>query len=102
MFCQWFLQQCGTNPNFPAFVIFTDEAQFTRDEIQNFRNQHMWANENPREILPSHQQRFSFNMWSGICGDNLFGSHVLPQAYRAELQSFFWETTSLISWPTCH
>ncbi|KAJ4426295.1 hypothetical protein ANN_27108 [Periplaneta americana] len=30
-FCQWFLQQCGVNPNFPALVLFTDEAQFTRD-----------------------------------------------------------------------
>ncbi|KAJ4429302.1 hypothetical protein ANN_26306 [Periplaneta americana] len=25
-FCQWFLQQCGVNPNFPALVLFTDEA----------------------------------------------------------------------------
>jgi hypothetical protein len=25
MFCQRFLQQCSTNPNFPVFVIFTDE-----------------------------------------------------------------------------
>jgi hypothetical protein len=41
MFCQWFLQQCGTNPNFPAFAIFMDEAQLTRDEIQNFHNQHL-------------------------------------------------------------
>jgi hypothetical protein len=36
MFCQWFLQQCGTNPNCPVFAIFTDEAQYTRDGIQNF------------------------------------------------------------------
>jgi hypothetical protein len=33
MFCQWFSQQCGTNPNFPAFLIFTDKARFTRDGI---------------------------------------------------------------------
>ncbi|KAJ4431017.1 hypothetical protein ANN_19610 [Periplaneta americana] len=38
-FCQWFLQQCGVNPNFPALVLFTDEAQFTRDGITNFHNQ---------------------------------------------------------------
>ncbi|KAJ4435483.1 hypothetical protein ANN_18099 [Periplaneta americana] len=37
-FCQWFLQQCGVNPNFPALVLFTDEAQFTRDGITNFHN----------------------------------------------------------------
>ncbi|KAJ4430414.1 hypothetical protein ANN_22630 [Periplaneta americana] len=40
-FCQWFLQQCGVNPNFPALVLFTDEAQFTRDGITNFHNQHV-------------------------------------------------------------
>ncbi|KAJ4451322.1 hypothetical protein ANN_02784 [Periplaneta americana] len=42
-FCQWFLQQCGVNPNSPALVLFTDEAQFTRDGITNFHNQHVWA-----------------------------------------------------------
>ncbi|KAJ4442110.1 hypothetical protein ANN_11976 [Periplaneta americana] len=64
-FCQWFLQQCGVNPNFPALVLFTDEAQFTRDGITNFHNQHVWAIENPRATVPSHHQvRFSLNMWS--------------------------------------
>jgi hypothetical protein len=57
--------------NFPAFVMFTDEALFTRDGIQNFHNQHPWTNENPHAILPSHhQQRFAINIWTGICGDN--------------------------------
>jgi hypothetical protein len=36
MFCQWFLKQCGSNPNVPAFVIFLDEAQVTRDGIRIF------------------------------------------------------------------
>jgi hypothetical protein len=54
MFCQWFLHQCGTNYNFPVFMIFTDGTQFTRDGIQNFQNQHLWAGENPHVILPSH------------------------------------------------
>ncbi|KAJ4447565.1 hypothetical protein ANN_09572, partial [Periplaneta americana] len=62
-FCQWFLQQCGVNPNFPALVLFTDEAQFTRDGITNFHNQHVWAYKNPRATVPSHHQvRFSLNM----------------------------------------
>jgi hypothetical protein len=33
IFCQWSLQRCGTNPNFLAFVIFTDGTQFTTDGI---------------------------------------------------------------------
>ncbi|KAJ4433027.1 hypothetical protein ANN_15284 [Periplaneta americana] len=69
-FCQWFLQQCGVNPNFPALVLFTDEAQFTRDGVTHFHNQHVWAYENPRASVPSHHQvRFSLNMWAGIIGD---------------------------------
>ncbi|KAJ4442666.1 hypothetical protein ANN_04255 [Periplaneta americana] len=77
-FCQWFLQQCGVNPNFPALVLFTHEAQFTRDGITNFHNQHVWAYENPRATVPSHHQvRFSLNMWAGIIGDRLVGPHVL-------------------------
>ncbi|KAJ4441000.1 hypothetical protein ANN_10849 [Periplaneta americana] len=77
-FCQWFLQQCGVNPNFPALVLFTGEAQFTRDGITNFHNQHVWAYENPRATVPSlHQVRFSLNMWAGIIGDRLVGPHVL-------------------------
>ncbi|KAJ4450932.1 hypothetical protein ANN_02367 [Periplaneta americana] len=58
-FCQWFLQQCGVNPNFPALVLFTDEAQFTRDGITNFHNQHVWAYENPRATVPSHHQAYT-------------------------------------------
>jgi hypothetical protein len=54
MFCQWFLQHCGTNHNFPAFVIFMDEAQFTGNGIQNVHSQHLWADENQHAILPSH------------------------------------------------
>jgi hypothetical protein len=40
-----------------AFVIFTVEAEFTRDGIQNFHNQHLWADGNPHAILPSHHQQ---------------------------------------------
>jgi hypothetical protein len=32
--------------------MITDEAQFTRDGIQNFHNQHLWAYENPSTSGP--------------------------------------------------
>jgi hypothetical protein len=75
MFYQWFLQQCGTNHNFPAFVTFTDEAQFTRDTIPNFHNQHLWAD----AILLQ-------NIWDGICGDNLSGPHLLQIGLKTKLR----------------
>ncbi|KAJ4427702.1 hypothetical protein ANN_25354 [Periplaneta americana] len=93
-FCQWFLQQCGVNPNFPALVLFKDEAQFTPDGITNFHNQHVWAYENPRATVPSHHQvRFSLNMWAGIIGDRLVGPHVLVNRLTGQAYTNFLENT---------
>jgi hypothetical protein len=73
MFCQWFLQHCGRNPNFLAFVIFMYEAHFTRDGIQNFHNHRLWADESSYAILkPHYEEQFSVDIWAVICGDNLF------------------------------
>ncbi|KAJ4449984.1 hypothetical protein ANN_01391 [Periplaneta americana] len=91
-FCQWFLQQCGVNPNFPALVLFTYDAQFTRDGITNFHNQHVWTYENPRATVPSHHQvRFSLNMWAGIIGDRLVGPHVLVNRLTGQEYTNFLE-----------
>jgi hypothetical protein len=70
-------------------VIFTADAYFIADGIQNFHNQHLWAEENPHAIFPSyHQQLFSTNIWAGICGDNLFGTRFLPgRNYKAYLEN---------------
>ncbi|KAJ4433205.1 hypothetical protein ANN_15462 [Periplaneta americana] len=96
-FCQWFLQQCGVNPNFPTLVLFTDEAQYTRDGITNFHNQHVWAYENPRATVPSHHQvRFSLNMWAGIIGDRLVGPHVLVNRLTGQAYTNFLENTYLM------
>ncbi|KAJ4437962.1 hypothetical protein ANN_13901 [Periplaneta americana] len=93
-FCQWFLQQCGVNPNFPALVLFTDEAQFTRDGITYFHNQHVWAYENPRATVPSHHQvQFSLNMWAGIIGDRLVGPHVLVNRLTGQAYTNFLQNT---------
>ncbi|KAJ4435025.1 hypothetical protein ANN_23598 [Periplaneta americana] len=93
-FCQWFLQQCSVNPNIPALVLFTDEAQFTRDSITNFHNQHVWAYENPRATVPSHHQvPFSLNMWAGIIGDRLVGPHVLVNRLTGQAYTNFLENT---------
>ncbi|KAJ4434732.1 hypothetical protein ANN_23300 [Periplaneta americana] len=87
-------RQSGVNPNFPALVLFTDEAQFTRDGITNFHNQHVWAYENPSATVPSHHQvRFSLNMWAGIIGDRLVGPHVLVNRPTGQAYTNFLENT---------
>ena len=61
-------------------ILFTDEAQFTRDGIVNYHNIHVWHIENPHEIRQSnHQQQFSLNVWAGIVGDCLIGPFIFPQ-----------------------
>ncbi|KAJ4426199.1 hypothetical protein ANN_27008 [Periplaneta americana] len=34
-FCEWFLYQCVDTPEYPRCVLFTDEAQFTREAVFN-------------------------------------------------------------------
>ncbi|KAJ4425894.1 hypothetical protein ANN_27520 [Periplaneta americana] len=79
--------------DYPARVRFY-EAQFTRDGITNFHNQHVWAYENPRATVPFHHQvRFSLNMWAGIIGDRLVGPHVLVNRLTGQAYTNFVENT---------
>jgi hypothetical protein len=77
--CAWFQDKMRNNEDFLPKVLFTDEASFTRDGINNFHNNHVWADENPHATFESrHQQRFSVNVWAGIFADRLIGPYVLP------------------------
>ncbi|KAJ4428563.1 hypothetical protein ANN_24607 [Periplaneta americana] len=43
-----------------------------RDGVVNFRNQHVWADENPHAVEETrHQHRFSINLRAGVLGDRL-------------------------------
>jgi hypothetical protein len=43
-------------------------------------------------ILPSHhQQWFSINIWAGICGNNLFRLHMLPNRLTWQNKKAFLE-----------
>jgi hypothetical protein len=61
-------------------IPFTDEAQFTRDEITNTRNSHSWAHENPSGVTICHLQRwFSLDVWCADLGSYLIGPHVIEE-----------------------
>lgn len=78
-FAQWFLEESANDPNFPAYVLFTDEATFTREGVFNHHNQHLWAQENPRGVRHhAAQRRFKVNVWAGLVGDCLVGPYLLP------------------------
>lgn len=85
LFSEWLLQQHENNPNFLTKILVTDEASFTRNGINNFRNTHVWSLENPHAVRRTNfQQRFSVNVWAGIVNGVLVGPHILPDRLRGE------------------
>jgi hypothetical protein len=63
---------------FIAKIMFTDVAGFTRDGIGNFRNTHVWMDDNPHTTVASrHQHRFSINVWVRILDDHLSWTRCL-------------------------
>nr|XP_015840428.1 PREDICTED: uncharacterized protein LOC107399187 [Tribolium castaneum] len=79
-FCNWLLEQIQQEPNFSRKILWTDEANFSRDGFFNTRNSHYYALENPHVIRPSHyQHRFSVNVWAGIIGNRLIGPVIVWQ-----------------------
>jgi hypothetical protein len=47
------------------------------------------------------QTRISINIWASICGDNLFGTHVLLNGLTGRNYKHSWKICP-VSWPTCH
>lgn len=85
----WMLQ-IGQNPEFLEQVLFTDEANFSREAIINYHNNHIWAEENPHAIVEAHhQEQFSLNVWLGHIGNQLIGPHFLPPRLNGDTYSQF-------------
>lgn len=73
-FCHWIRE----NRRLHKDILWSDEAQFTRDGINNCHNNHRWSDENPHATIEHNfQHRFSINVWCGILNDQLFGPFVL-------------------------
>ena len=75
--------------------MFTDEAQFNRDGVNNIHNSHVWGDENTHATVESNfQQRFSANVWCTVLDDQLIGPFILEgrltgEAYLRFLQEEF-------------
>ena len=46
-FCKWF----NVSRQVLRYILFTDEAQFNRDEVNNTHNSNVWTDENPRATV---------------------------------------------------
>lgn len=86
MFCRWIVSHPRTLPR----ILFTDEAQFTRDGILNSRNSHIWDYSNPHAVVRKNSQhRFSLNVWCGVVNDELIGPHFLEERLTGETYLYF-------------
>jgi len=62
------------------YILFTDEATFTRNGINNTRNSHNLAQDNPHATVETNfQTRFSVNVWCGIINDMLIGPVIVAK-----------------------
>lgn len=96
LFCRWLLHQTVDNVNFMSNVLWTDEATFTKDGINNRHNEHLWSLENPRAIKQRRfQQRFSVNVWGGILNNVLLDLHVMEDRLNGNLYENFLNNTIL-------
>ena len=73
-FCNWMLPQLVANQDFLQSVLFTDEANFSRDGVVNIHNAHYWSPVNPHWLREArHQERWSVNVWCGVYNDTVVG-----------------------------
>lgn len=85
-FCEWFLQQHENDQHFSNKILVMDEATFTRNGMNNFRNTHVWSIDNPHAIRRTNfQHRFSANVWAGIVNGILVGPFILPDRLTGDV-----------------
>jgi len=90
-FCKWL----NDSRQLHHYILFTDEAQFNRDSVNNTHNSHVWADENPHTTVESNLQlSFSVRVWCAVLDEQLIGPFILEgrltgEAYLRFLQEEF-------------
>lgn len=74
-FCKWAIEIMHENETFFQKVIFSDEAYFELGGFVNTQNCRIWANENPREILPKQFHPPKVNVWCGFWAGGVIGPY---------------------------
>jgi len=97
-FCKWF----NGSLQLHRYILFTDEAQFNRDSVNNTHNSHVWADENPHATVESNfQLRFSVNVWCAVLDDQLIGPFILEGRLQERLTSDFCRRNCPYFWRMC-
>ena len=70
----------NSNSHMIRKILFTYEAHFTRDGVNNTRNPHLWDRDNPHTTVGNNYQLpFSVNVWCVVIGDQPTGLYIFPQ-----------------------
>lgn len=73
-FCNWLLGRVRQDEDFVSRVLWTYEANFSRDRSINLRNSHCYAVENSHNTHEqNNQQWFSVNLWKGNLKNHVVG-----------------------------
>jgi len=71
--CHWI----KAYPEMLSVILFSEEASFTRDGVNNLRNVHTWSHRNPHATCVTHfRRRFSVIVWCGVLGNRLIRPFV--------------------------
>jgi hypothetical protein len=77
--CQWFFRKHGDGPFVSSHVLFTDEAEFTRNGLLISITGTLGVTETHLSTIQSrHKKQFAITVWAGIVGHCFVGPYVLP------------------------
>ena len=95
-FCEWL----NENHCVLSRLLFTDEATFTCDGINNT---HQWSDENPHATVDTNfQHRFSINVWCGMIDNQLTGPIVLENRLTGQNYLEFLQNEFFPHWKMSH
>ena len=84
--CHWI----NSNPHMICNILFTNEAHFTCNGVNNTRNSHLWDRDNPCGTVESNYQHlFAINMWCGVIGDQIIGPYIFLQHLTGDIYTKF-------------
>ncbi|KAJ8896477.1 hypothetical protein PR048_001821 [Dryococelus australis] len=75
--CHWYFEKCQHEPDFPSFVMYSDEATFAEEGIFNSKNNIGRTNTNIYAIYEcGHQDKFKVNVWVGVLDNHMTTIHL--------------------------
>jgi len=84
--CRWIT----AHPELLSVILYTDEASFTRDGINNSRNSHMWSHDNPHGTsVTKFPKRFSVKIRCGLLGNKMIGPSVFDNNSTGNVYEIF-------------